>query len=364
MKNDNMKERITYIDSLRGLAVLLMIQQHLQAWLWNVNWLSYTITWPKYPFMLTMHFLGWFAAPLFIILAGAVAVLMNEAGKTSSEYLKRGLMIIASGYLLNVLTPNWFKPGSWYVLHTIGFSIIISPVILRIKNHLLILTAIFMIFISAILQTWLKTSLLPGNNDMSNLSLPGGIIRIAFVEGHFPIFPWLSFFITGIIIRRMITENKHIFIFYGSLLITGSGIFLGSFYYHGYFFATGGKLFRIFVPLHYFYPPLPPFIFFIMGISLLIFYIFTKSDSLLNKSIFSSLNSLGRSSLSWFMIHVIVFNQIVWICGLYKFFNATETVIITIISIILINYLSVKWQKKDYKYGMEWIINRINSIKA
>ncbi|PKL17694.1 MAG: hypothetical protein CVV49_09895 [Spirochaetae bacterium HGW-Spirochaetae-5] len=359
-----MKERIVYIDSLRGLAVILMIQQHMQSWLWNVEWMSYSYSWPKYPFMLTMHFLGWFAAPLFIILAGAGAQIMSESGKSNNDFFKRGVMILICGYILNITTPNWFSPWSWYVLHTIGFSIIVAPALLRMNNPVLGFLTLITIIIPALFQTWLNTSLLPGNNDMNNISLPGGLARLAFIEGHFPIFPWIAFFITGILSRRMIKLNKPIIILYASLIFFGTSIFLGSLYDHGYFFATGGELFRIFVPLHYFYPPLPPFILFIMGISLFIFYIFTKSDSLLSKSIFSSLNSLGRSSLSWFIIHVIIFNQIAWICGLYKFFEASEAVIIIIITIILISFLSVKWQKNSFKYSMEWVISKINSIKA
>jgi uncharacterized membrane protein len=308
--------------------------------------------------MLTLHFLGWFAAPLFVILAGTGAAIMSESKRPASDYVKRGLMIIVCGYILNFITPNWFKPGSWYILHTIGLSIIIAPVLLKLKNIFLIIIIFFLLLIPPLLQTWLNTSLLPGNTDMNNISLPGGLVRIAFAEGHFPVFPWLGFFTSGIISRRMIIQNREQILLYASITLTGSGIFLGSLYNHGYFFATGGKLFRIFVPLQHFYPPLPVFIIFIMGISLLLFYFFSKNNNLLSRKFFSPLNALGRSSLSWFVIHIFLFNQMAWFCGLYKVFSYIETLIIIIISVIIMLYSSKRWEKNDFKYGLEWAIKR------
>ncbi len=359
-----MKERILYMDTLRGLAVILMVQQHLQTWLWNVKWMSYPVTWPKYPLMLTMHFTGWFAAPLFVLLAGAGSAIMHESNRPSAEFVKRGLMILLCGYLLNPMTPNWFRPGSWYVLHTIGIAIIISPLLLKIKNRYLVLIVLFSIILPAFFQTWLKTSLMPGNLDMSNTSLPGGIARIAFIEGHFPFFPWIGFFIAGILSRRMIKENRNNMVLLASFLAISAGIYLESLYNHGYFFATGGKFFRLFVPLPYFYPPLPPFIFFIMGIALLILYIFSKNYNFFNRAMFSSFNALGRSSLSWFMFHILVFNQLSSILGFYRIFNNIETILITFIIIVLMIFLSIKWQRYNFKYGIEWLIRKFTAVKA
>ena len=350
--------RLTYIDSLRGFAVIIMVQQHLQSWLWNVSWMSYPLTWPKYPVMLSLHFTGWFAAPIFVILAGTGVELSYETEKQSSAYIKRGLKIIACGYLLNFIIPNWFAPGSWYVLHTIGISILLSPLLLQINTPLLFIFTAVSVFIPAFLQTWLNTALMQGNLNMNTISLPGGILRIAFVEGHFPVFPWIGFFTAGIVSRRIIRETKINRILYASILIAGIGIFLASLYNHGYFFATGGKLFRIFVPLPYFYPPLPPFIFFIMGISLFKLYCFIKFDNLLSLPFFYPLSTLGRSSLSWFIIHIFIFNQLAWITGLYKTFNAVDTLLITFAALFMMIYLSIKWQKYNFRYGIERFIKR------
>jgi uncharacterized membrane protein len=57
-----MRERISYIDALRGLAVIFMVQQHLQGWFWNENWISYALEFPRHPVMVALNFCGNFAA--------------------------------------------------------------------------------------------------------------------------------------------------------------------------------------------------------------------------------------------------------------------------------------------------------------
>lgn len=359
-----MKERLAYMDSLRGLAVLLMVQQHLQAWLWSIEWISYSYTWPGHPVMLSLHFTGWFAAPLFVILAGAGAALMHESGRPSPEYIRRGLMIVACGYLLNIITPNWFRPESWYILHTIGTAIILAPLLLKLSNLLLALFTVSAVIIPALLQTWLNTPLMPGNIGMNDSSLPGGILRLALSAGHFPIFPWIGFFAAGIISRRLIIAEKKRIILYASIILTGTAILPAAIYNRGYFFATGGRFFRFFVPLPFFYPPLPVFILFIMGITLFLFFIFSKNSSLFSATGFSPLNAPGRSSLSWFMIHIVLFNQAAWLCGLYQRFSAGATLCITLAFITVMVFLSLIWKRYNFRFGMEWTIRRITSIKS
>ena len=163
-----MNSRIIQLDLLRGVAVILMVMQHLQSWLWEKNWVSYSITFPENPIMLIINFMGNFAAPLFLILAGSGAVLLFEKPELKkNDFLKRGLFIIASGYLLNLLAPGWFKPGSWYILHTIGTGIILAPLLIRLKIPYLLFASVFILATAPFLQTLLNTPLGIGNNFMN-----------------------------------------------------------------------------------------------------------------------------------------------------------------------------------------------------
>lgn len=355
-----MDERIKCIDAYRGLAVILMVQQHLQNWLWYKQWLSYGVTFTEHPFMLTLNFIGNFPAAMFLISAGVGSAILYD-NRTASRYdfFKRGLFILLCGYLLNLLSPHWFKPGSWYILHTIGVSIIFAPLLNRIRNIWLILISIILITAPAFIQTWLNTPLLLGNEYMNNISMKGGVARLIFAEGHFPVIPWIGFFIIGIICHRMIKDDIKGRIFLISILLISAGLILRWFNIYGFYFATGGMFFRVFTFIPYVYPPLPSLIMFVGGISLFLFLFFLIFDKFKMNLTINLLSSAGRLSLSWFFIHIIIFNEISALVGIRKTFSASETLIIIFLTIIIMIILSVLWERKKYKFSFEWFMRKV-----
>lgn len=268
-----MQERIRYIDSLRGLAVVFMVQQHILFWTWEKHWLSFSLTFPEHPVMLSIYFAGGFSAPLFLMLAGAGAVfLYREKSPSASEYFKRGMFIFLCGCLLNILAPQWFRPWSWYILHTIGLGIMLFPVLNRLSAVKLILLSAGILAVTVLVQTRLKTPLMLGNNYMNNIHMKGGILRLAFAEGHFPVFPWTAFFIMGIVSGRWLAEGKRKNVLLACLSVTAAGSILAYCYHYGFFFATGGTMFRMFVWSPIIFPPLAPLILVLAGSVPLSFY--------------------------------------------------------------------------------------------
>ena len=61
------------IDALRGVAVVLMVSQHLIAWLWNRPPLPGHALAQAHPILMGLDTLGYLSAPLFIVLAGVRA---------------------------------------------------------------------------------------------------------------------------------------------------------------------------------------------------------------------------------------------------------------------------------------------------
>ncbi len=353
-----MSDRIKYLDALRGLAVILMVQQHLQNWLWNKQWISYSYTFPEHPIMLSLNFLGNFSAAIFLIVAGfGSAILYNNTSKV--QFLKRGIFILLCGYLLNVITPYWFKPGSWYILHTMGIAVIISPLLNKMKTTgLLILFALFIVT-PAFIQTLLNTSLMLGNDSMNDVSMNGGIFRLIFAEGHFPLFPWLALFMSGVICSRWFNDKKNVKILIMSIILISISILFSWFYKHGYFFATGGKFFRMFIYLPYIYPPLPAFILLVSGIALLIVFLFSFLERGRFEGAVNILASVGRLSLSWFFIHIIIFNEFSSWIGIRNTLGSAETILLIIISIIIMIIISVKWNKRELKFTLEQLMRRV-----
>ncbi len=120
--------RITGIDALRGIAVVLMVQQHLLAWLWDAPRVTFPDLVRGYPLSMMLNLLGNLSAPLFIMLAGMGAGLfLARPGSRARTLVVRGACIMLLGLALNLLAPYWFNPGSWYVLHLIGLCLMLAP---------------------------------------------------------------------------------------------------------------------------------------------------------------------------------------------------------------------------------------------
>ncbi len=358
-----MKRNVS-IDALRGLAVLCMVQQHCLVWLWDEPWNSFGRIMREHPVMLGMNQLGLLAAPLFILLAGVGAHLFTLRHDWNRRNLvKRGLFIMGAGYLLNLLVPAWFAPGSWYVLQLIGFCLIISVLLLRLSSPMLIVLALAILAATAGLQQWLQTPLLLSAGRMNNTALPGGILRLALVEGHFPVFPWLSFFCAGMVAGRAIARKRRL-----SLLAAGAGLFaagllLTFLYFRGYSFATYGPFYRLFVFLPYTYPAVPSTMLILAGISFMLLAVFLfynrGADVIASPAPLRLLAPTGRTAFSFFMLHIILVRQGGELLSFYKSFSQGWA--LTLIGCILaaIVLLSIAWKKYDYRFSLGWIMRKM-----
>ncbi len=361
-----MRSRIIYIDSLRGAAVIFMVQQHLLVWLWNKKWISYSITFPEHPVMLTLNFIGNFAAPLFLLLAGTGAAILYsgpEAGRSPvmKEFLKRGIFILLCGYALNLLSPHWFRPGSWYILHTIGISIIVAPLLLMLSTAILSAIASVTLILPAFIQTWMTTPLMTGDSFMNDVSRYGGVLRLALAEGHFPLFPWIAFFIAGIICFRWVKEGRRNYILFAGTFSLAAGFMLKAFYNYGYFFATGGRFFRIFVFTPYIYPAHPSLILMLLGTAMILLFLFSFIQEESCLPAFTA--ATGRLSLTWFFIHIIIFNEIFRLYGIHRIFSSAGTILFISASISVIILISHLWQKAGFRFSIEWFMRRVLKLQ-
>ena len=358
-----MKRNIS-IDALRGLAVLFMVQQHCIVWLWNEPWDSFNRIMREHPVMLGMNQLGLLAAPLFILLAGAGAHLFTLRHEWRWQHLvKRGLFIMGAGYLLNLLVPAWFGPGSFYVLQLIGFCVIISVLLLRLSSPTLVVLSLAILAATAGLQQWLQTPLLLSAERMNNTALPGGVLRLALVEGHFPVFPWLSFFCAGIVAGRAIARNRRLFLLVAGAVLLGAGLLLTFLYFRGYSFATYGPFYRLFVFLPYTYPAVPSTMLILAGISFMLLYAFLTINNMqdvnASPAILRLLAPTGRTAFSFFMLHIILVRQGGELLSFYKSFSQGWA--LTLIGGILaaIVALSITWKKYDYRFSLGWLMRMV-----
>ncbi len=186
------RERLVFLDALRGFALIFMVLNHTGRW-----WMDGSMRWSRYYFIyVTMAV----AAPIFLFLVGFCLPLSfsrtRGAGTeallpTLWKYTKRGGRIILAGLLLNVLVfpedPFWSNG----VLQTIGFSIIVAaPVNLFLgssRARALVVAAAVLIYLAfswtfAPLTSWVSAH-------------PAGA-RVLFFE--FPPWPWIALVLFGL----------------------------------------------------------------------------------------------------------------------------------------------------------------------
>ena len=201
-----------YLDWLRGLAVLIMIEAHiLDSWTRLADRESWIYGWSM--------ILGGFGAPLFLFLAG-VSVALSAGSKVrrglerteaSTAVVKRGLQIFALAFLFRVqaMVVSW---GPWRSLLKVDILNIMGPAIMAaaalwgaMKTTRGRLTAFA-------IATLALSFLTPPVRAVSSLAvLPD------FLEGYlrprpgfttFAIFPWAGFVFAGAFIGVLLDEAR------------------------------------------------------------------------------------------------------------------------------------------------------------
>lgn len=346
-------ERIAGIDALRGIAVLLMVEQHLGVWLWQDQHRLF-----RDPLMLIINGAGGLGAPLFIALAGLGATLLEQrTQRPARTAVVRGMVIILFGYALNLAAPRWFSPGSWYVLHLIGLCLVLSPLLRRCSTCQLLAGLVLVLCLSVVLQNWLQTPRGLSNARMGRMDLPGGVLRLAMVEGHFPVFPWLAVFLAGMLAGRWRPRLRGRILCVG-LVFLGTGGACAALRALGVSWAITGVLARVFLLKPWFYPALPPMILLLIGAALLLIWVALRVDARCPLPPDNPLVCLGRVSLSVLLVHVVLFREVGRMAGLWRCASKWETLLI-IAGVCGAAALAARtWKARGYRFSAEWLLRK------
>lgn len=352
------QSRITSLDLLRGIAVLLMVQQHTGYWFWQSGGsIGSLIT--KYPFMVILNGLGGLAAPLFIALAGAGTSLSFSAEKSDRVIVLRGILLIVFGYILNIMTPAWFAPWSWYVLHLIGFGMCLSPLMRKANSTMLFIITLIIIASSVALLTYSGMPRYFSNNFMRGSCSAAGILKLAAFSGNFPVFPWIALFFGGMIAGRWICSGRYINILKTAcaVLLIAALLFLikqGNFALFSN--AWGSRLLMVNL---YMYPAYPVQFMALSAVSLLLIYLLLIAGNKYSISPGHIVVLLGRVSLTIFIIHIAVIRNVMIVSGLWQSFSAPVTLLLQAAVIAVIMFLVHFWNRVEFRYGFEWIMRKI-----
>lgn len=181
--------RIFEVDLLRTVAITLMIIFHIVYDLneftgININYKSGFWYWE-----------GRIAALIFIFISGISSGFSRDSFKRGVKVLGLGMGITIVTYI--VIKEQYIRFG---ILHLLGTSMILFPLLKRINNYILLVISGSIVLISTMFNDILvNTSLL----------LPLGIMYGGFnTADYYPIIPYLSAFIMGVIVYKAFYSNN------------------------------------------------------------------------------------------------------------------------------------------------------------
>ncbi len=222
MHTTDQAHRVIFIDLLRAIAVLQMVQGHTVDVL-----LAPELRTTESPVFAIWYFLRGMTAPIFMFTAGTVfTYLFNSVKKPFAENyrvkkgIRRAFLLLFLGYLLRY--PTWtvfdfsdVTPDKWNlfisidVLQLIGFSLLILLMILFIvEKFKLNYTATFIVISTFV---FIASPFLEAINWTSVFPAP---IAAYFYSGSgslFPLFPWSGYLIAGGVLGTYLAQNPLVF---------------------------------------------------------------------------------------------------------------------------------------------------------
>ena len=197
MTNNN---RIKAIDSLRGLAVLLMVMVHAAA-TWS-PYQSVQTTWLAY----LIAGLGGLAAPLFVTIFGWGLI---RSQSTQINNLIKALILLILQIIVNISSPHLYDTFTPGILSLFAILILIKPLILKLSSNKSNLTLFWLVLVVVYLVNEHILYLQGANvwNDRVNTASIFTFMSHLILTGTYPLFPWISFAVVGAFLGSSITEG-------------------------------------------------------------------------------------------------------------------------------------------------------------
>lgn len=190
--------RYASIDILRTIAIVVMVLVHFSE-----NLAGFT---PP---------IAGLGAPLFAFLSGVSYQLWvrghelrgTDAADISRISVRRGLFIFGIGFVFNILV--WLPEDvfNWDVLTFIGAALLFLNLARRLPRPICILLAVLITLISPVLQSVADfQAYWPDGYFDPDLTLSD--VTVGFIAtGYFPLFPWLSFSVAGLVSAAMLFRS-------------------------------------------------------------------------------------------------------------------------------------------------------------
>jgi len=206
-----MVERYFEIDTIKGIAVILMVLVH-------IFYLSTIMDVKKYNINGgLLRILAVISHTLFIFIVGMNLSIsyqkykLEDKDKYIKKQIKRGLFLLGIGMILSLLTYLAFgdKYIRFGILHFIGVSIILSTLIIHNKNLSLYIASIIGVIYTIINNSNFRNILINSCSKTPFICFITGIANIKYTAiDHFPLIPYFGLICMGIFSGYLLYNEK------------------------------------------------------------------------------------------------------------------------------------------------------------
>lgn len=336
--------RDTTIDTLRGLAILTMVAANLAA----------TVLQEPHPFWFRLY--GTWAAPMFVLLSGfMIAYTSEKKNYNFQHFLIRSLMLLVIAALLDMMWEV-YPFTTFDILYLIAISSLLAYFFQKLKTfpQFAVVTSIFMV--TPFLQQAFGYTNYPTEFDLftgESETIPNqtNILNHWFVDGWFPLFPWMGFSFLGVLfakLRKFYTTfaQRNILLGGAAIFIIGTTIW----WFHP------GQLLTRHGYSELFYPPTIGYIMVAIGIITMLFCLVDTNPSI---SIYKPLEVLGQSSLFIYILHyaiiIYIMSNLLPKIDIFTFFGI-YTVFASLLIIIAYGLKAIKKRWKNCPYLIKFFI--------
>ncbi|MFZ2323890.1 MAG: heparan-alpha-glucosaminide N-acetyltransferase domain-containing protein [Ignavibacteriaceae bacterium] len=338
MVRSEKKHRIIFIDLMRALAVIQMVQGHTVDVLLAPE---YRLT--EYPAFYLWNFMRGMTAPIFMFTAGTVFTylfrLVDEPFENNPRVgkgIKRFFLLVGLGYLMRYPTYKIFDFSGITqdrldifftvdVLQLIGFGLLFVMLCAFISekfklNDMLIFTLFTLIF-------FISTPFVNKVNWIDIFPQPIAGYFYDRTGSLFPLFPWAGFVIMGGILGSYLAKNPLVFKTtkfsfnlaiwgFAFIFISFASIFISENYFGYYYVSSSYNLETIIFRVG-----------FVLVLNALVSFISQKLPSIPRLLIL-----IGRNTLLIYVVHLIILYGSAWNPGLIMLFGNSFGVFYTVFS--------------------------------
>ncbi len=304
-------------------------------------------------------------ASTFVVVAGMGVSLLSRRAMTTRDpqlisdarwtLVRRGVVLYAFGYFL-----NWVWPGT--ILFYYGAYFVAGALLFTLRSRWLVLVGGAAALAAAALQWWVVDRTTAGRPPIWFISgsagqhtSPRDLVLDTFVRGTHPLLPWLAFLCAGMVLGRMLPFPPllRIRLAFGAVLCIALGYGLhGTLPWHPVLRSTHPFDYGLLYTLTS------------MGAAVLAVCVIGGIAHATASSAFTQMLAVtGRTTLSLYVLHVLVFNLVVdWLGWIEPGSLATSlafALVFWMTAIVLANLWSF-WQPIG---PLEWVYRRFSDSR-